>query len=149
MLPRPNKLSDIFESRSGLFYSRQWEHLQIQGMLQETSTMKNKINAEKKKLNMEGLCQNNSKYGGQIGLLGPDANLKLRPGHPRRGVHILRSISMAITDFLLYTFRPTIILPKIPSGINYKLRPKKGQVLLFSPEVIGICRSRGTWPTPS
>ena len=47
--------------------------------------MKNKINAEKKKLNMEGLFQNNSKYGGQIGLLGPDANLKLRPGHPRRG----------------------------------------------------------------
>ena len=33
------------------------------------------------------------------------------------GAHILRSILLAITDFL-NTFRPTIVLPRIPSGIS-------------------------------
>ena len=43
---------------------------------------------------------------------------------------------MAITIFY-FTFRPTLNLPRIPSGIKLQtMAKKKGHVLILSPEVI-------------
>ena len=87
--------------------------------------------------------------GGSQGYWGRESKLKFQPGHPRegifKGVHVLRSILMAIAIFY-FTFRPILNLPKIPSGINCKLRPKKGQVLVFSPKVVG-CQIFHHYPT--
>ena len=61
-----------------------------------------------------------------MGYLGRESKLKLQPVHPEgdMGVHVLRSILMAITIFY-FTFRPTLNLPRIPSGIKLQTMAKK------------------------